>query len=166
MRCLQIHTQGKIIQKTCDVACVPAPQTAILNIIHPLSVTASTLLWGHRFFFAGANPSCLWARAGYNLDKSPAHHRALTDGRGCHARCQLYIRSNLGFSILLKVWCLHLLCYFTRDMIWSCNFWVYLTNPHVAACTVVSYFIRYQVRSLLPFFLPLTYSSFIKFLSL
>ena len=24
------------------------------------------------------------------------------DGRGCHARCQLFIRSNLGFSILLK----------------------------------------------------------------
>ena len=25
-----------------------------------------------------------------------------TDDRGCHARCQLLIRSNLGFSILLK----------------------------------------------------------------
>ena len=26
-----------------------------------------------------------------------------TDGRGCHARCQLHIGSNLGFNILLKV---------------------------------------------------------------
>ena len=50
--------------------------------IHPLSVTALSLLWGHGVlfcFFAGAKPS--W--------------------RG-HARCQLYIRSNLGFSIVLK----------------------------------------------------------------
>ena len=43
--------------------------------------------------FAGANPSCLWAGAG--MTKSPAHCR------GCHARCQLHIRSNFGFSILL-----------------------------------------------------------------
>ena len=69
--------------------------------IHPSIVTALSLLWG-RGVFAGANPSCLWARAGYTLDKTPAHHRALTDGRGHHARCQLHIRSNLGFSILLK----------------------------------------------------------------
>ena len=25
-----------------------------------------------------------------------------TDGGGCHARCQLLIRTNLGFSVLLK----------------------------------------------------------------
>ena len=43
------------------------------------SVTASSLLWGGGGF-AGASPSCLWARAGYTLDKSPAHRRALTDG--------------------------------------------------------------------------------------
>ena len=36
--------------------------------------------------FAGANPSCLWARAGYTLDKLPAHRSALTNGRGRHAR--------------------------------------------------------------------------------
>ena len=52
--------------------------------------------------FAGADPSCLLARAGCSLDKSPAHRKALTDGRGFHAKCQLLIRSNLGFSILLK----------------------------------------------------------------
>ena len=28
----------------------------------------------------GANPSCFWAKAGYTLNKSPAHCRALTDG--------------------------------------------------------------------------------------
>ena len=28
---------------------------------------------------AGANPSCLWAKAGYTLDKSPAHRGARTD---------------------------------------------------------------------------------------
>ena len=50
----------------------------------------------------GADPSCLRARAGYSLDKSPARGRALSDGRGLHARCQPHIRSNLGFSILLK----------------------------------------------------------------
>ena len=44
-------------------------------------------------FVAGASPSCLGARAGYTVDKSPAHHQ-----RGY----QLHIRSNLGFSILLK----------------------------------------------------------------
>ena len=69
--------------------------------IHPLSVTALSLLWGRRVF-AGANPSCLWAKAGYTLDESSAHCRALTDSRGRHARCQLHIRSSSGFSILLK----------------------------------------------------------------
>ena len=33
---------------------------------------------------------------------SPAYHRALTDGRGPHVRCQPHVRSNLGFSNLLK----------------------------------------------------------------
>ena len=31
-----------------------------------------------------------------------SHTHSYTDGGGCHARCQLHIRSNLGFSILLK----------------------------------------------------------------
>ena len=30
------------------------------------------------------------------------HTHSYTDDGGCHARCQLHIRSNLGFSILLK----------------------------------------------------------------
>ena len=30
------------------------------------------------------------------------HTHSYTDGRNCHARCQLHFRSNLGFSILLK----------------------------------------------------------------
>ena len=34
------------------------------------------------------------------LPHSPFHSH--TDGGGCHARCQLHIRSNLGFSFLLK----------------------------------------------------------------
>ena len=50
---------------------------------------------GLRVFFAGANPSCLWARAGYTLDKSLAHLMA-------EAAMQGAIRSNLGFSILLR----------------------------------------------------------------
>ena len=29
-----------------------------------------------------------------------SHTHLYTDGRGCYARCQLHIRSNLGFSIL------------------------------------------------------------------
>ena len=33
---------------------------------------------------------------------SHSHTYSYTNGRGCHARCQLHIRSNLGFSILLK----------------------------------------------------------------
>ena len=52
------------------------------------SVTASSLFQGVAGFVAGTNPSCLRAKAGYTLDKLPAHHRAL--------------RSNMGFSILLK----------------------------------------------------------------
>ena len=44
----------------------------------------------------------LWANAGYTLDESPAHHRALTDGRGRHARCQLHIRSNFGVQYLAR----------------------------------------------------------------
>ena len=35
----------------------------------PLSATT---FWGVVGVFAGASPSCLWARAGYSLDKSPA----------------------------------------------------------------------------------------------
>ena len=31
-----------------------------------------------------------------------AHRRALTGGGGRHARCQLHIRSSLGFSVLLS----------------------------------------------------------------
>ena len=42
--------------------------------IHPLSVTALSLLWGRRIFVE-ANPSCLWVKAGYSLDKLPVHHR-------------------------------------------------------------------------------------------
>ena len=52
------------------------------------SVTTLSLFQGVSGFVAGANPGCLWAKAGYNLDKSPAHRRAL--------------KSNLGFGILLK----------------------------------------------------------------
>ena len=70
--------------------------------IHPLSVTTSSLLWGHGGFYWSQSQPCLWVRAGYSLDMSPAHRRALTDGRGRHARCEPHIRSNLGFSILHK----------------------------------------------------------------
>ena len=52
------------------------------------SVTALSLFQGVAGFAAGANPSCLLAKAGYTLDKLPAHSRAL--------------RSNLRFSFLLK----------------------------------------------------------------
>ena len=31
-----------------------------------------------------------------------SYPHSYTDGGGCHASCQLHIRSNLGFSILLK----------------------------------------------------------------
>ena len=33
---------------------------------------------------------------------SHVHTHSYTNGRGCHASCQLLIRSNLGFSIRLK----------------------------------------------------------------
>ena len=42
----------------------------------------------------------LWVKAGYTLNESPAYCRALTDGRGQHARCQLHIRSNFGVQHL------------------------------------------------------------------
>ena len=44
----------------------------------------------------------LWAKAGYTLDESPAHCRALTDGRGHHTSCQLHIRSNFGVQYLAQ----------------------------------------------------------------
>ena len=31
-----------------------------------------------------------------------SHTHSYTDGRGCHARCQMHMRRNLEFSILLK----------------------------------------------------------------
>lgn len=37
---------------------------------------------------------------------------------------------------------LHLLCYFTRDA----DFWVYHTNPHVPACTLMSYDISSDIK--------------------
>lgn len=43
-----------------------------------------------------------WSQSQLSLWAKAAHHRALTDGRGCHKRCQLHITSNLGFSILIK----------------------------------------------------------------
>ena len=93
-----MHTLVGIHRSTTRVCC------CVTYLIHfeSSSVTALSLFQGVTGVFAGANPSCLWARAGCSLDKSPAHRRALTDGRGRHARCQLHIRSNLGFSILLK----------------------------------------------------------------
>ena len=48
--------------------------------IHPLSVPALSLLWGSGGF--------CWSQSELSLSKSPAHCRVLTDGRGCHARCQ------------------------------------------------------------------------------
>ena len=44
--------------------------------IHPLSVTTLSL-YGVTGVFTGVNPSYLWVRAGYFLDKSPAHRWAL-----------------------------------------------------------------------------------------
>ena len=45
--------------------------------IHP-SIVCNRFIpfYGVTGVFGGANPSCLWARAGYSLDKSPAHRRA------------------------------------------------------------------------------------------
>ena len=46
--------------------------------IHPSIVCNHFIIFmGSRGVFAGASPSCLWARAGNTLDKSPAHRRAL-----------------------------------------------------------------------------------------
>ena len=42
----------------------------------------------------------LWGKAGYTLNESPA--RALIDGRGCHARCQLHVRSLLRHVAQLR----------------------------------------------------------------
>ena len=37
------------------------------------SVSALSIFQGVVRFVAGANPSCLWVKAGYTLNKSPAH---------------------------------------------------------------------------------------------
>ena len=65
--------------------------------IHPLFVTTLSLFMASQVF-AGINPSCLWVRAGYTLDKSPAHGRAFTDGRGCHARWGSVLCKELKFA--------------------------------------------------------------------
>ena len=59
--------------------------------IHP-SVVCNCFIrfMGSWVFFAGV---LSLDEGGYTLDKSPAHRRALTDGRGCLARCQPHIRS-------------------------------------------------------------------------
>ena len=92
------HTHSLQVLSLCQLSLLTL--FSVETSIHPLSVTALSHLWGHRVF-AGANPSCLWARAS-RLYKSPAHCRFLRDGRDCHAKCQPDIRSKPGFSILLK----------------------------------------------------------------
>ena len=52
--------------------------------------------------FMGFLPELIPTVPGRGQGTSLAHRRALIDGRGRHARCQPHIRSNLGFSILLK----------------------------------------------------------------
>ena len=64
----------------------------VYNLYHFIPPFSSTGYWGQIQWHYGCRP-------GYSLDESPAHRRALTDGSG---RCQLRIRSNLGFSISLK----------------------------------------------------------------
>ena len=58
--------------------------------MHVMSLSVTTLSLFHRVtgFVAGANPSCLQAKAEYTLDKSPAHRRAP--------------RSNLGVQYLAQ----------------------------------------------------------------
>ena len=56
---------------------------------------------GHRDYCSLIQLS-LGAKAGYTLNKSPAHCRTLTDVRGSHARCQLHIRSNFGVQYLAQ----------------------------------------------------------------
>ena len=52
---------------------------AIYPSIHPSNVCNHFItFYGATGDSAADNPSCLWARAGYTLDKSPAHRRALT----------------------------------------------------------------------------------------
>ena len=51
------------------------------------SVTALSLFQGVAGFVAGTNPSCLRAKAGYILDKSPAHSRALRSNLGSLLEC-------------------------------------------------------------------------------
>ena len=53
---------------------------------------------GHRIYWSQSQSS-LGENAGYTLNESPAHRRALTDGRGHHARCQLHIRSKFWGSV-------------------------------------------------------------------
>ena len=43
----------------------------------------------------------LWVKAGYTLDESPAHRRALTDGRG-QPMCRPHIRSYFGVQYLAQ----------------------------------------------------------------
>ena len=48
-------------------------------------------------FFAGANPSCPWVRAGYSLDSSSSQGSSLMAEAAMQG-----VNANLGFSILLK----------------------------------------------------------------
>ena len=48
------------------------------------------------------NPFCVNVEADFVLKGKELVLWALTDGRGCQAWCQMHIRSNLLFSILIK----------------------------------------------------------------
>ena len=58
---------------------IPKGKTGVTkSSIHPSSVTALSLLWGHRGFCWSRSQLSLWARAGYTLDKlinSSSHHQ-------------------------------------------------------------------------------------------
>ena len=74
----------------------PAISPKLCDFTHPSSVTALSLLWGRRGFLLEPIPAVC------GRGQSTPWTRALSDGGGRHARCQPHIRSNLGFSILLK----------------------------------------------------------------
>ena len=57
------------------------------RVMLPLYTTFSR---GHRGYW-GQVQWLYGRRPGNSLDESPAHRRALTDGSGCHTRCQLHI---------------------------------------------------------------------------
>ena len=66
-----------------------------------LSVTAYPFPWGHGVLLLEPIPALSQGRAGYSLDKSPAHRRALTDEQ-CGVQYLAQRHFNMQLSLALS----------------------------------------------------------------